>query len=76
MSSELLVGALSSCFLAILFLGILLFKERQRNAELSAQLSAKQPDATAQELLSEILAGPAVVKIEVIDRGSLLQWKG
>lgn len=35
----------------------------------------QKPDASAQEVLSELMAGPAVVKIEVIDRDSLIQWR-
>jgi len=33
-------------------------------------------DRTAQKLLADILAGPAIVKIDVIDKHTILQWKG
>lgn len=36
----------------------------------------KKLDLSAQELLSEILAGPAVVRIDVIEKDSILMWKG
>lgn len=36
----------------------------------------KTLDTTAQQVLSELMAGPAIIKVEVIDRGSLIQWKG
>lgn len=49
------------------------------NAYLYSQIKKKPENKTldqnAQDLLAEILQGPAVVKIEVIDRGSLLQWR-
>jgi len=39
---------------------------------------SKKPalDDTAQKLLSSILSGPAVVRIEVIDKGSIIQYRG
>lgn len=30
----------------------------------------------ARELLTQLLTGPAVIKIEVVEKGSLLQWVG
>lgn len=35
----------------------------------------KKPDMTAQELLAEIMAGPAVIKVEVVERDSILMWR-
>ncbi len=35
----------------------------------------KKPDATAQEVLAEIMAGPAILKIEVVERDSLIEWR-
>lgn len=42
---------------------------------LRAKRRQAKPDASAQEVLSELMAGPAVFKIEVIDRNSLIQWR-
>jgi len=38
-------------------------------------MKTKQPDATAQHVLSELMAGPAVLRIEVIEKGSIMQWR-
>ena len=35
----------------------------------------KLPDATAQEVLSELMAGPIVMKMELIEKGSIVQWR-
>ena len=43
---------------------------------LRKQSKQKKPDATAQEVLAEILSGPSVVKIEVVERDSIIQWRG
>lgn len=43
--------------------------------KLSKKLKQKKPDASAQEVLAEIMSGPAVLRIEVVDRDSLIQWK-
>lgn len=51
----------------ILFLGLLYFYKKSKEKKL---------DANAQEMMAELFAGPAVFKIEIIDRGSILQWKG
>lgn len=38
-------------------------------------LPKKQPDANAQEVMAELMAGPAVFRIEIVDKGSILQWR-
>lgn len=43
--------------------------------KLRKKLKQKKPDATAQEVLAEIMAGPAVLKIDVVERDSLIQWR-
>lgn len=43
--------------------------------KLRKQIKQKQPDANAQEVLAELLSGPAVVRIEVIEKNSLIQWR-
>tara|TARA_R110000796_G_scaffold142352_1_gene258893 strand:+ start:1829 stop:2044 length:216 start_codon:yes stop_codon:yes gene_type:complete len=53
-------------FLLNVFLAYKLFRSKKEKA-----LSK-----SAQELLSEILSGPTVVRIEVIEKDSILQWKG
>lgn len=67
MITMLLSTALGGSLLANAFLAYLLRKKPKQNP---------QPDANAQEVLAELLAGPAVFRIEAIDRGSLIQWKG
>lgn len=42
---------------------------------LRAKRREPKPDASAQEVLAELMAGPAVFKIEVVDRNSLIQWR-
>lgn len=57
-------------FLASFFLNvILLFK-------FSSLQTKPKLGKNAQALLSEILAGPTVVRIELIEKDSILQWKG
>ncbi len=38
--------------------------------------SNTQLDKDAQALLTELMSGPAVVKIEIVDKHSLIHWKG
>lgn len=35
----------------------------------------KKLDQTAQELLAEIMSGPAVVKVDLVERDSIIQWR-
>lgn len=44
-------------------------------SKLKNKIKARQPDANAQEVLSELMAGPVVMKIELIEKGSIVQWR-
>lgn len=49
-------------------LGIFVYKLHKKSKQ-------KKPDATAQEVLAEILAGPAIIKVEIVERDSIIQWR-
>jgi len=68
-----MIGISSLALLGSLILNIVLGYVTYR---LQKKSKYKKPDANAQEVLAEILAGPTVVKIEVIERDSLIQWRG
>jgi hypothetical protein len=61
--------AMGLSFLTNLALAYLVFRLHKKSKQ-------KKPDATAQEVLAEILSGPSVVKIEVVERDSIIQWRG
>lgn len=50
-------------------LGVLIY--RHKNKPLN-----KAPDANAQEVLGQLMSGPAVFRIECIENGSIIQWRG
>jgi len=60
---------LTVSFLANIVFSLYLLKVRD-------QKKVEKLDKTAEDLLGQLLIGPAIVKIEVIEKGSLLQWKG
>ncbi len=64
-----LSNILALSLLLNVILGALLYKAKKLQ-------TAKKPDANAQEVLSELLQGPAVFRIECIDAGSIIQWRG
>ncbi len=57
-------------FLASVFINLALgFKLYQVTHE------KKKPDANAQEILSELFSGPVVLRIELIEKNSIMQWR-
>lgn len=43
--------------------------------KIKKQYKSRSPDANAQEVLSQLMAGPVVIRIELIEKGSLVQWR-
>jgi hypothetical protein len=65
---ELIIASL--CFSTAINLGLVFYI-----SNLKKQIKKPKPDLNAQEVLSELMAGPALIRVEVIERDSLIQWR-